>query len=309
VVSRTLWLSQQGELCHSISPLNRPTLTIDPGDTVMVETEDAFGGVIRTKDDEFDPLVYRSLDWTSNPLTGPIFVKEAKKGDTLVVEIKDIKPTIGQGVATVLDLLWLLSENATARFLDVKIPAEKVLRRICPIKDRKVYWSEKVVLPYRPMIGEIATAPGAVMPNPGCHGGNMDLPEVSIGSKLFMPVYVPGALLHVGDAHAAQGEAELSGVAIEMPAECTLAVDLIRSKTIRWPRLETADYIMSVASSTTHGASLRDAIRIAFMELVLWLEEEYRFDRWDAYQLCTQVAKVTIGNITCVGAKFPKEYL
>jgi len=182
---------------------------------------------------------------------------------------------------------------------------------VCAIKDGKVYFGDKIVLPYKPMIGTIGTALEAEAIfafYPGIHGGNMDLPEATVGNKLFLLVFMKGALLHLGDVHAIQGEGEINGAGIEIPAEVTVTIDLIKGKTIAYPRIESPDRIMSVCCSGV-GKTLADAIRIAFVDLVLWLEEDYGFERWDAYTLCGQVAEVRLGNIWTVAMKFPKEYL
>jgi acetamidase/formamidase len=135
----------------------------------------------------------------------------------------------------------------------------------------------------------------------------MDLPCVTNGCRLYFPVKVPGALLHIGDAHALQGEGEISGVAVEMPAEVTLKVDLIKNRTIDWPRIENNEYIMGVGC-TGVGRTLEDAIRLGYVNLTLWMEE-YGISRWDAWELCSFLGKVTLGNIWCVAAGFPKKYL
>jgi acetamidase/formamidase len=163
-----------------------------------------------------------------------------------------------------------------------------------------------------PMIGTIGVAPEFETISsltPGPHGGNMDCPDVCIGNKIMLPVYVKGALLFLGDIHAVQGDGEISGSAVEVPAECVLKVDVIKGKQISWPRIESKEYIMTVGS----GRPLEDALRIAFTELILWLEEEYNFDKFEAYQLCSQVAKVRVAQMVdpqyTMVAKFPKKYL
>lgn len=310
IAMKQLSLTKQGKLFYEINPSNKPVLTIEPGETVIVETQDSASGLIRNEaSTDFNIASARVPQGTSNPLSGPIFIKGTDKGDTIAVEIKEIKPSIGQGYTSVFGLDWLLGETSTSRFLNIKIPPERTLRKICPIKNGKIYWSDEIILPFKPMIGEIATSPPTIMPNPGVHGGNMDLPEICTGNKIYLPAFVPGGLLYIGDAHAAQGDGELSGCAIEMPAEVTLTINLIKDKTIKWPRIESTEYIGCVATSGRFGTDLRDAVRIAFMELILWLEREYGFNRWNAYQLCTQVARVRLGNITCVAVKFPKRYL
>ncbi len=136
----------------------------------------------------------------------------------------------------------------------------------------------------------------------------MDLPDVKPGNTLYLPVSIPGALLYAGDVHAAQGDGEICGTGVEMPSELTLRVDLVKHLDISWPRIKSREYLMTVCASGT-GRTLEDAIRQAFIELIKWLENQYGFDRWDAYQLCSQVAKVRLGNLWTVATGFPRKYL
>ncbi len=304
---KKLMLSQQKKLHYTLSPYNEATLIVEPGDTVLVETEDAFSGQIRVEGDRRD---LQAMPY-ANPQTGPIRVEGACKGDTLIVDIKDVKPTIGQGATRIPLFWWYLCEpgaSSLTRFLNTALPHGS---RICPIKDGRVYFSEKIALPYEPFIGTIGTAPEIEAVSsflPGPHGGNMDLPDFCIGNRLYLPVRVEGALLHIGDVHATQGDGEICGTAIEMPAETTLTIDLVKGKSIGWPRVESHEYIMTTAASGS-GRTLEDAIRVAYIDLTLWLEQDYGFNRWDAYQLCTQVGRVRLGNLWTVAAKFPKKYL
>ncbi|MCW3991841.1 MAG: acetamidase/formamidase family protein [Candidatus Bathyarchaeota archaeon] len=292
----------RGTLHFTIGPLNEPVLTVEPGETVVVETEDAFIGMIREPGDWKDNA---EVPW-SNPVSGPIYVEGAEKGDTLVVDIRDIQPLTGQGATRVSGLAILSSVVPVTQFMRTDLP-RKVW--ICPIRDGRVYWKD-LALPYRPMIGTIGTAPEkeAVSSNlAGAHGGNMDLREVCPGNRLYLPVNVEGALLHLGDVHAVQGDGELCGTAVEMPARNTIAVGLIKGKAISWPRIESGEHIMAVGV----GRPMEDAIRIAFSQLIYWLEQEHGFDAWDAYNLCTQIAEISVGWYTqaSVAAKFPKRYL
>jgi len=287
-----------GNLHYAISRLNEPSIAIEPGESVVVETEDTFIGMIKKLGD----WKGAKIPW-GNPLSGPIHVEGAEKGDMLAVEIKGIKPLTGQG-ATRVNVDGLLDILNPTGLLDVEIP-RKVW--ICPIKNEKVYWTKDIVLPYEPMIGTIGTAPEVESTmRAGPYGGNMDLTDLTIGNSLYLPVFVKGALLHVGDVHAVQGDGELCGTAVEMPAEVTLTVGLIKNKTIGWPRIESPSHIMAVGS----GRPMEDAVRIAFRELILWLHSEYGFDRLDAYNLCTQVSKIGVGYyLASVVAKFPKRLL
>jgi amidase len=303
---KKLTLEDQRILHYTLSPFHKPTLVVSPGETVVVETEDAFSGQIRKPGDRRDT---EKIPW-ANPQCGPIYVEGVGKGDALVVEILKIEPTIGQG-ATRIPALGFYPGLATlplSKMLGVELPHGT---RICPIRNEKVHFNEKLALPYEPMVGTIGTAPeieAVTSYLPGPHGGNMDFPDVRPGAKVYLPSKVPGALLYIGDAHAAQGDAEISGTAIEMPAEITIKIDLVKGKSLRWPRIELPDCIMTT-SVTGAGRTLEDATRSAFFEMILWLEEEYGMDRWDAYELCTQVARVRMGNIWSIATKFPKRYL
>ncbi|HXZ98248.1 MAG TPA: acetamidase/formamidase family protein [Candidatus Acidoferrum sp.] len=292
---------------YSLGPFYEPVLRIGSGETVLVETEDAFSGQVRSPQDRRDT---RAMPF-SNPVMGPIHVEGAEKGDTLAVKIRDIRPRIGQGATRIPSWWWYLcdqSKYAYQNFLGVSLPHGT---RICPIRDGKVIFDHKHSLPYAPMIGTIGTAPeieSISSEKPGPHGGNMDVPDVACGNTLYLPVNVSGACLYIGDVHATQGDAELCGTAIEMPAEIEATVEVIRKKQIGWPRIDAPEFIAAIACSGT-GMPLDEAVRIAFVELIHWLENDYSFDRWDAYQLCTQIAKANLGNIWTIVAKFPKKYL
>jgi acetamidase/formamidase len=132
---------------------------------------------------------------------------------------------------------------------------------------------------------------------------------VAPGSVVYFPVNAKGALLYLGDCHAAQGDGELCGVAIEHPTVTTIQVDLIKGWTIRWPRLENDRFIMTIGS----GRPLEDAARIAYRELTRWMAKDYGFDELDAYMLLTQAGRVRLGNMVdpkyTVGASILKSYL
>ena len=303
---KMLTLKDQGDLCYTISSSNKPRLTVEPGETAGIETEDAFSGQIRKEGDrrDFSKVPY------ANPQSGPIYVNNATPADTLSVQIENIQPLIGQGATRVISF-WYAAKYDTAliqRLLGSTDVPERPI--ICHISDGKVHFKD-FVLPYKPMIGTMGTADPVesyLAWFPGQHGGNMDIAELTIGSTLYLPVRVDGALLHIGDVHAVQGQGELCGAAIEMPSLTTLKLDLVRGRRISWPRLVTRDAIYTIAC-TQAGRTLEDAIRLAFMELVLWLEEDYSFERWSAFQLLTMVAKIQIGNFWTVAVGIPKEYL
>ncbi|MGH2542734.1 MAG: acetamidase/formamidase family protein, partial [Ardenticatenaceae bacterium] len=178
------------------------------------------------------------------------------------------------------------------------------------VRDGKIWWSDTVAIPYRPMIGTLSTAPamGAPTSGPaGRYGGNMDIKEVTHGNTVYLPVFVTGALLHFGDAHAAQGDGELCGTALEMPSTITATVDLIKGKSINWPRIRSNEEIMAVVT----GTPMERSVARAYAELILWMEEEHGLPRWDGYNLCTQVGSISVGHfiLGTVAAKIRLEYV
>lgn len=287
----------QGPLYYEYSRHNEVRLRIDPGEKVLVEAEDAFSGQVRTNEDRRD----RKAMPFGNPQTGPIYVNGARPGDALAVHIHEIRPSIGQCATRTSDPKQL------AEWIGTDCPHGT---HVCPIRDGKIYWSDEITIPYRPMLGCIGTAPDMGVPTTGPagpHGGNMDIIETGPGSIVHLPVYVPGAYLYLGDAHAAMGHGELSASGLEMPSETIITVDLIRGKTIPGPRIESAEEIMTVAT----GCPMERATAQAYAWLILWMEEEYGWDRWKAYDLLTHVGRISVGYyaIGTVAAKIAKEYL
>ena len=295
-------------LKYVLSPYDEPVAYVEPGETLVLETEDACSGQIRKKGDYRD----RGKIPYGNPVVGPIYIEGAERGSTLAVLITEIKPLIGQGVTYMSEF----NESYIAglpvfKFMKVSLPREP---RICRIKGGLVYFSDQIAIPYQPMVGTIGVAPFLEAESissgvlPGRHGGNMDLPEVAPGNTIFLPVYHKGALLYVGDVHAVQGDGEISGTAVEMPAEIKIKVDLLKGEPISWLRIETRVEIMSVATVSA-GRTLEDTIRTAFLELILWIEEKYGLNRFEGLMLCSQVGKIRIGNLWSVAAKIEKKYL
>ena len=115
----------------------------------------------------------------------------------------------------------------------------------------------------------------------------------SCDSVIYLPVNAPGALLYLGDCHAIQGDGELCGVALEHPTVTTVQIDLIKGWRIAWPRLETSEFYMTIGSARP----MEDASRIAYRELIRWMEAEFGFDETDAYLLLTMCGKMRLGNM------------
>ncbi len=157
--------------------------------------------------------------------------------------------------------------------------------------------NQKLVIPMTPFLGCIATAPqrGEVRwtVTPEAYGGNMDVWQVKKGATVYLPVNVEGALLEFGDGHLAEGEGEIIGTALESALNVKIKVDIVKGKTIGWPRIENDQYIMTVGCYRP----LEDAFRIAYKEMVLWLVDEFKMDMMDAYQLCSQVGEADVAQV------------
>ncbi len=274
-----------------------PRITIRAGDQLQVESEDALSGQIRTPQDRRD----KSKVPYSNPVAGPIFVEAAQRGDQLAVTIHEIQSRDGQ-CATYTGFPKYLSE-----WLGTDVPHGA---HVCPIRDGHIQFNADIAIPYRPMLGCIGTAPDWGVPSTGPagpHGGNLDLVEVGPGSTIYLPVSVAGGYLYLGDAHAAMGHGELSATGLEMAALTTITVDVVRNSPLVGVRVESAEFIMTVA---THG-SLERAIAEAFARLILWMEADYGWNRWQAYDVLTHVGQISVGHFTSgtVGTKIEKRYL
>jgi acetamidase/formamidase len=300
---------KQEEYCYTIGPYNKSQVSVKPGETIIVTTADNTGNKIKTGNEyPGPPLVTR---W--NPLSGPIYVENAKKGDTLEISIKEIE--IAKQGWTGQSPRWgtCMSGGRLNPMLNEPIPA---MIKICPIKGGKIHFPTKtgqeILIPTKPLIGTIGTSPeleAVSSSSVGSFGGNMDCPDVCSGNKLYLPVFVEGALVHLGDVHAVQGHGEFGGAAVEVSAECTLKFEVIKGKSIAWPRIEGPDFIMTLGN----WRPVDDCLRIATTEMVQWLNKDYGFDLWDANMLITSVGEVLLNQSVnaqySVGFKFPKKYL
>jgi amidase len=302
----TRLIRQPGPFAHAFSADAAPIGSVRLGEEVAIETSDCFGGRL-TREDQIPSAVLG--DAPLNPVTGPIWVEGAEPGDTLVVHIDGIESTRDWAVSCLLPFCGGLTVSHEAPMLTGQLPERVWLYRRTP---GGFAWRDRWEIPWAPFFGTIGTAParGAVATDtPGPHGGNLDVPEATVGRTLHLPVQVPGALFCVGDAHAAQGQGELGGPALEIAAVGTFRFDLIKGRPIAWPRIDSETAIMTVGS----GRPMEDAARIACHELVGWLAAEHGFDPLDAYQVLTQVAGLSVAQMVnpayTVVASCPKCYL
>ncbi|MFX0097424.1 MAG: acetamidase/formamidase family protein [Candidatus Hodarchaeota archaeon] len=299
--SNELDLIRQGTL----GPLNKPIEKVSPGEELVIETCDCYGDVL-AQERPLDFIHKKKLPIYENPVTGPLYVVGAEPGDTLVVEILDIElPDIGT-----------ITIEPGCGALQPWLEKQPTITKFVKIQNGKIYYKtnhgKTIELTAKPFVGTIGVAPAVEAIStftPERHGGNMDCEDVCVGSRLFLPVSVEGALFGLGDVHALQGDGEICGYGVEIPAKVKLKLDLQKSKSIGWPRIETPDTIATVCSSKP----LEDAARLAYLELIKWLEEDYGFERYDAYMFLSIAARARIAQIVdplyTVEAILPKKYL
>lgn len=297
--------STQGTFHYTIGPYSEPVLEVDAGDRVVAYTKDAFDGKIASEKDRPSEKIQLPF---ANPQTGPIHVRGAEPGDALAVRIESIVPVGEQPRGT---CCLIPGFGALSGAPSLAAPPPELVRKV-EVDEEWIQWSPRVRLPYRPHIGTLSTSPQIDSINtltPDNHGGNMDLPAMGVGSTTYLPVRVPGAKLFLGDAHACQGDGEVCGVALEIESETTISVDLVKSWTLDWPRLETDEVIMAVGSARP----LEDACRIAYLGLIKWMVEDYGFEQWDAYMLLSQCGQLRLGNVVdpkyTVGAAIEKSII
>src|SRR5437773_1938585 len=267
-----------------------PVATLKPGDTLETRTVDAFGGVIRKPGDTM------AMVKGDNPLTGPFAIAGAEAGDTLVVKILELTVDSTRGVGALAPGFGALNTTIYTPMLNANLPEKIWFYDLDRATNQATFHASDsgftVKIPMQPFLGCIGVAPAGGEARssvvPAEFGGNMDAPEVRPGFTVYLPVNVAGALLYVGDGHAAQGDGEIAGTAIEVPLRVRLQVDLLKRKKISWPRFENDASLMAVGAYRP----LDDALRIAFTELVGWIHADYRLSDLDAYELLSKVARI-----------------
>src|ERR1700747_2552036 len=288
-----------------------PVARLHSGDILDTNTLDCFGNVLRKPGDTL------SMVKGDNPLAGPFYVEGAEPGDTLAVKVLDLQVDGDTGVCAFSPGFGALNETNYTAMLHSPLP-EKIwfyhIDHAANAATFKALDSDfSVKIPLHPFFGCIGVAPaeGEARSSvvPAEFGGNMDSPEVSKGNTVYFPVNVKGGLLYVGDGHAAMGDGEVAGTAIEVPLKARMQLTVIKGRTIHWPQFENDDAIMTVGAYRP----LDDALRIAFTELVHWIHKVYGLSEFDAYELLSQVGKIHLNEMVdpnyVVVASIEKKYL
>jgi acetamidase/formamidase len=288
-----------------------PVARVKPGDIIETNTLDAFGNAIQKPGDTL------SMVKGDNPLTGPFYVESAQPGDTLSVKILDLQIDGNQGVGAFAPGFGALSATNYTPVLGSTMPEKIWLYPIDHSSNTATFKALdsdfSVKIPLHPFFGCIGVAPAAGEARssivPAEFGGNMDSPEASVGNTVYLPVNVAGALLYLGDGHAAMGDGEIAGTAIEVPLRARLQVEVIKGKKINWPRFENDTAIMTVGAYRP----LDDCLRIAFTELIAWIHSDYGLSDLDSYELLSKVAKIHLNEMVdpnyVIVASIDKKYL
>lgn len=283
-------------------PHETPRLRVPAGTRVRVETEDAHVGTIRTENDVYPSLaaVFERLGG-ANPVTGPIYVEGVQPGDCIALTLEDIVPgpVQGQGYSVLTPSLGGLVSSYTLQ------PALTPRTIICPITEGNVLFpaGEKTVrIPIKPFLGTVGIAPAAERRLSFVQGpdflGNVDIPLLGIGATIVFRANVEGGLVSFGDAHAVQGNGEISGAAIECQADVTARLDRIPQDEAAYatlPQVNTPEWIGSIAAFS--GVHLGDVVRAAYIDVIRRMTSFYGFAMEDAYLLACQTARVHVGQI------------
>lgn len=288
---------------------HEPVLRIAPGDTVITTTVDARG----------QDVTGQQITPPGNPMTGPFYIEGAEPGDTLVVHLDKLTPSRTYGwtramlAANVVDpdyvprLPWPKDDKSSLAtwYVDNQAWTAALIEPETKLG--------KLTLPLNPMVGCFGVAPAggqAISTATSAeHGGNMDYNGFVQGVTVYFPVFAPGALFHIGDGHAVQGDGEIVGTGIEISFDVQFTVELRKGKRIGWPRGENEEYIFTCGNARP----LDQCVQHATTEMTKWLQEEYGLDAVGAQILMGQAVKYDLGNIfdpafTMV-CKMPKRWL
>ncbi len=302
---------------------DEPLLRVTPGESFEIETYDASTGFFKTPEDKAIPGKRPGFDrypQHANPIGGPVFLEGAERGDVLVVTIEDI---------VVDDYSWVaigprrgpLGEST--RWPELSGDYTTKIFKHTPgksgtMRDGTLHFSDKIKWPITPFIGTLGVCPdrevATSIDGQGPWGGNLDIRDATVGNRIYLPVYHPGALFCLGDVHASQGDTEFTGTAAETKATVRVKLELVKKKRIPWMRIEKPESIVSVFADKP----LEVAVETATFNLMDWLITEHGFSPTDAYclvstcpdfrinvyQMC-KIAKLMF----VAGAEIPKKYL
>ena len=302
---------------NTFSRAHAPLARIKPGETVATKTIDASGrdetGTVRAR--------------PSNPLTGPFYVEGAEPGDALIVRFTRVRMNRNWGWSSYrLGLYSLTPESIEGIYPNRYKPNEIIAERanVVPwdldLARQTVRLREpasavhRLEFPAKPMLGCVGVAPAgdfAPTSSPsGSYGGNLDYNEIGEGSSVILPVYHPGALLFIGDAHALQGDGEPTGTGVETSMAVEFTVEVRKKTPLTGPRVETGEHIISIGSQPEFASSTNRGLQMATSDMVNWLTTEYKMEPWAAHLLIGYQGRYDIVTVAgSVALKIPKKQL
>lgn len=268
------------KVIFSFNQDNEPAYFVDDGEVFTVETDDCYSGQIKDSSVLRPDIDISIMDCS----VGPIYVNGAEPDDALCVEILgiDFAP---QGVMVTSPGLGVLGEKT-----------EKANTKIIPIKDGYAHFSKDIILPLTPMVGVIGVAPRSGDIHcavPGDHGSNMDTKVITVGSKVYLPVAVKGALLAVGDLHACMGDGELSGTGIETAGKILMKTTVVKGTRLERPMVETKDSMYTIASAK----EFKDGVHTAVEDMVNYLMRKTGLEFQDAYRLLSATCDIQVSQV------------
>jgi len=274
---------------NSIAPIAR----VASGDVVAFDLLDAAGGQL-TANSTVEGI--RTLDFSRvDQVNGPIYVEGAEPGDTLQIELLELQPA-DWGWTALIPGFGLLADEYPA-------PALKIWR----LAEGWAEFAPGIRIPLAPFCGEIGLAPAetgahSTIP-PRRHGGNMDTKHLTAGATLYLPIEVPGALYSMGDGHAAQGDGEVCGTAIETPMRATVRLSVRKDLQVDEPQFLTAGPLAPRVNTgqfyATDGVApdLMQAARNAIRAMIGYLMRAHGLEREQAYMLCSVAVDLKISEI------------
>lgn len=256
-----------------------PVASAASGETIVFQTMDCYGNQIRSEAIDFTGI---HGDF-NNPATGPLFVEGAMPGDILKITVLDIQ-VAEQGVMAVRPGAGALGDVF-----------ESARTKILPVEDGYAVFNDRLRIPLNPMIGVIGVAPLQETSTtvPHLHGGNMDCKRIIKGSTLYLPVFVEGALLSIGDLHGVMGDGEVVICAMEMEGEVTVKVEVIKDRQLPTPLVVESDDFMVIASEETLDA----AASIVTHAMHNFLVREVGIDTHEAGMLLSLIGDLKICQI------------
>ncbi|WP_374368948.1 acetamidase/formamidase family protein [Dongia sp.] len=274
----------------------QPVLTVAPGDVIDLETIDSSGGQITPAWTVAD---MGKLDFAKvNPTTGPIYIDGAEPGDAVKVTLVSYRPS-GWGWTANIPGFGLLADQ-------FKDPALHIWKYDAQSLAPAMFGSLAAV-PLKPFAGTIGLAPAekglhSVVP-PRRMGGNMDIRDMAAGTELYLPVEVKGALFSLGDTHAAQGDGEVCGTAIESPMDVTVKLELVKGANLAFPRFRTPGPVtrhldaQGYDVTTGIGADLMEGAKAAVSGMIDLITKRHKISAVDAYMLCSVCGDLRISEI------------